>query len=180
MTRYHGRDAIRFGIGLSNEKPRLPGTPEESKVPEGVSKYVYPIIPTPSDKDRWRDKAVPRKASGSLVVDADVGVVLKASLTGTLSMPLPMLADKKSESISLSVSARLEADGFGNPPSIPPPGEKEIAEIPRRIQVDTHPIDFYFGEGFTSSLGPPAGVAARPAKEDEKPEKATGGQASKP
>jgi hypothetical protein len=176
LTRDNGRDAVRFSIGLSEGKPRLPGTPEPPQVPAGVTKYVYPIEPTPSDSHRWRDKAQPKLASGTVLVDADVGVVLEVDFTGELTLPSP----GNNHPITLSVRAELKADGFGNPPSIAPPAEKDVEPIPERIQVDTHPLDFYFGKGFTASLGAPAGVAAdRNDKKDPKKAK-PGGSASKP
>jgi hypothetical protein len=178
LTRHHGRDALRFGISLSRDQPRLPGTPQPPAVPEGVNEYVYPIQPTPSARDRWRDNAVPQQASGSILVDADCGVILKANLTGKLTLPGPGTGKDRSGGIQLSVSAKLEADGFGNPPSIAPPGEELVKPVPERIQVDTHPLDFFFGKGFTASLGPPAGVAADRKK--DKDGKTKGGSASKP
>jgi hypothetical protein len=156
LTRYHGRDAIRFSIGLSREPPRLPGTPEPPGVPPGVTQYVYPIEPTPSDSHRWRDQARPEQARGSILVDADASVVLKVDFTGELTVPMP----GGDHPIRLTVQADIQADGFGNPPSIAPPADKEVEPIPERIPVDTHPLDFYFGKGFTASLGAPAGVAA--------------------
>ena len=177
LIRHHGRDAIRFSIGLSNDKARLPGTPQPPLVPPGVEKYVYPIDPTPSDTHRWRDKAEPRKASGTVLVDADVGVVLNVDFTGELSLPSP----DKQHQIVLSIRAELQADNFGNPPSIAPPSEKDVQPVPERIPVDTHPLDFYFGKGFTASLGAPAGVAAdRNDKDAPKKKEKSGGSASKP
>jgi len=176
LTRYHGRDAIRFSIGLSGEKPRLPGTPQPPPVPPGVEKYVYPIDPTPSDTHRWRDKAEPKEASGTVLVDADVGVVLNVDFTGELSLPSP----GSQHQIALSIRAELQADNFGNPPSIAPPDEKDVQPLPERIPVDTHPLDFYFGKGFTASLGAPAGVAADRDDKDNPKKKESGGSASKP
>jgi len=177
LTRYHGRDAIRFSIALKKGEPRLPGTPESPQVPPNVTKYVYPIEPTPSDSHRWRDKAQPQKASGSVLVDADVGVVLKVDFRGELTLPSP----GSDHRITLSVRVENHADGFGNPPSIAPPPEKDVQPFPGRIQVDTHPLDFYFGKGYTASLGAPAGVAAdRKIKKNPKKKKKTGGSASKP
>lgn len=162
MIRHHGRDALRFTVGLSNQQPRLEGTPAPPPVPEGVKDYAYPIQPTPSARDRWRDRARPRKASGTVLVDADVGAVLQVDFEGELLMPAPA-----GGSITLQVSLRTRTDGFGNPPSIPPPPEDAVEPIPERIQVDTHPIDFFFGKGYTSSLGAPAGVAAIKQSEKE-------------
>jgi hypothetical protein len=176
LTRYHGRDAIRFSVGLSKEEPRLPGTPQPPQVPPGVEKYVYPADPTPSDTHRWRDKAQPKKASGTVLVDADVGVVLDVDFTGELSLPSP----GSQHQITLSIRAELEADGFGNPPSIAPPAEKDVKPVPERIEVDTHPLDFYFGKGFTASLGAPAGVAADRDDKKNPKKKKSGGSASKP
>jgi len=176
LTRYHGRDAIRFSIGLSNQEPRLPGTPQSPALPPGVEKYVYPIDPTPSDTHRWRDKTRPQKASGTVLVDADVGVVLDVDFTGELSLPSPGSQHR----ITLSVRAELQADNFGNPPSIAPPAGKDVQPVPERIPVDTHPLDFYFGKGFTASLGAPAGVAADRSDKDDPKKKKSGGSASKP
>jgi hypothetical protein len=177
LTRYHGRDAIRFSIGLLRAEPRLPGTPEPLRVPPGVTKYVYPAEPTPSDSQRWRDKAQPKRASGSVLVDADVGVVLKVDFSGELTLSSP----GSDHRIALSVRAENHADGFGNPPSIAPPPEKKVEPLPRRIPVDTHPLDIYFGKGFTAALGAPAGVAAdRKKKKNPKKKKEPGGTASKP
>ena len=176
LTRYHGRDAIRFSIGLSNEQPRLPGTPKPPQVPPGVDKYVYPAEPTPSETHRWRDNAQPKKASGTVLVDADVGVVLDVDFSGEISLPSP----DSQHRITLSIRAELEKDNFGNPSSIAPPAEKDVKPVPERIEVDTHPLDFYFGKGFTASLGAPAGVAAdRDTKKNPKKKK-SGGSASKP
>jgi hypothetical protein len=183
MIRYHGRDAIRFSVGLSGDKPRLPGTPDPPTVPAGVSKYVYPIQPTPSASHRWRDKARPKKASGTVLVDADCGAILKVEFAGFLQMPAPAVDNEESASggvITVSVHVWHQTDGFGNPPSIAPPGKDSIQPIPERIQVDTHPIDFYFGKGYTASLGSPAGVAAKTRDEKEKKKKNEGGSASKP
>lgn len=157
LMRHHGRDALRFSVSLSNQQPRLAGTPAPPEVPDGIDEYVYPIEPTPSARDRWRDQARPRKASGTVLVDADVGVVLEVDFEGRLVLPAP---DGTGDTIVLDVSLDTRTDGFGNPPSIPPPPEESVQPVPERIQVDTHPIDFYFGKGYTSSLGPPAGVAA--------------------
>jgi hypothetical protein len=177
LTRYHGRDAIRFSIGFSKEEPRLTGTPEPPQVPKGVEKYVYPIEPTPSDTHRWRDHAQPKTASGTVLVDADVGVVLNVDFKGELALPAP----GSTHQITLSIQAELMADSFGNPASIAPPAEKDVKPIPERIPVDTHPLDFYFGKGFTASLGAPAGVAAdRDKKKDPKKKEKSGGSASKP
>jgi hypothetical protein len=177
LTRYHGRDAIRFSIGFSNKEPRLPGTPKPPQVPKGVEKYLYPIEPTPSDTHRWRDQAQPKKASGTVLVDADVGVVLNVDFKGELTLPSPGSKHR----ITLSIRAELKADSFGNPASIAPPAEKDVKPIPERIPVDTHPLDFYFGKGFTASLGAPAGVAAdRDKKKNPKKKKKSGGSASKP
>lgn len=177
LTRYHGRDAIRFSISLSGEPPRLAGTPEPPRVPPGIAKYVYPIEPTPSDSHRWRDNAQPKQARGSVLVDADAGVVLKVEFTGELAVPTP----GSDHPITLAVQADIQADGFGNPPSIAPPADKELEPIPERIQVDTHPLDFYFGKGFTASLGAPAGVAAdRHDSDNLNKKKKPGGSASKP
>lgn len=176
LTRYHGRDAIRFSIGLSQEEPRLPGTPRPPPVPPGVEKYVYPIDPTPSDTHRWRDKAQPKKASGTILVDTDVGVVLDVDFTGELSLPSP----GSQHQIMLSIRAELKADGFGNPPSIAPPDEKDVQPVPERIRVDTHPLDFYFGKGFTAALGAPAGIAADRDDKKDPQKKNPGGPASNP
>jgi len=176
LIRYHGRDAIRFSIRLANEKPRLPGTPQPPPVPEEVKKYVYPVEPTPSDTHRWRDKTQPKEASGTVLVDADVGVVLNVDFKGELTLPSP----GSDHRITLSIQAEIQSDSFGNPASIAPPTDKEVKPIPERIPVDTHPLDFYFGKGFTASLGAPAGVAADRNKKKNPKKKKSGGSASKP
>lgn len=158
MTRHFGRDALKFSISLSQSPARLPGTPEQPRVPAGVTGYVYPIEPTPAEQDRWRDKAAPVQAGGSLLVDIDTGVVLQVEFAGQLAWQ-----SDAGEPFGLEVKARIESDGFGNPPSLAPPDEKTIEPLPERIQVDTRPLDFFFGKGFTAGLGPPAGVARRQA-----------------
>ncbi|RLB52378.1 MAG: hypothetical protein DRI34_14805, partial [Deltaproteobacteria bacterium] len=87
LVNHHGRDAVEFTIGLNGGKPRLPGTTEPPPVPAGVKKYVYPIEPTPSYRDRWRDRARPVKARGRLLVDADAGAVLAIDFQGKLLIP---------------------------------------------------------------------------------------------
>jgi len=174
LTRHFGRDGLRYTIGLSNAQARLPGSRPQPEVPAGVTKYVYPIQPTPSDEQRWRDLAQPTRATGALVVDLDAGVILKADLTGQLDWTY------QEEKLSLEVEAHLEADGFGNPPAIPAPEKDDIAPLPERIQVDTHPLDFFFGKGFTAGLGPPAGVARKSKAEQEADAEKPGGTPSKP
>jgi hypothetical protein len=154
-AKYQGRDALRFSVALGKEPPRLPGTKPAPEVPEGVAKYVYPIRPTPADKDRYRDEIRPVLAQGSVLVDVKTGVLLQADLSGRFQM-------SKEVPVELSVSAHVETDGFGNPPSLDPPGKGEVKPIPEREVVDTKPLDPLFGKGFTSTLGPPAGVAAVP------------------
>ncbi|MBW1807580.1 MAG: hypothetical protein JRJ87_05250 [Deltaproteobacteria bacterium] len=174
MVRHHGRDAVRFNVGLSRDKPRIGGTPSQATLPVGVEKYILAVSKTPSAKDRWRDKSTPHSAKGSILVDADCGTLLMANFSGEIVFPTP---DGENE-IVLSVKANIMTDGFGNPPAIASPAEDKITPPPRRIQVDTHPIDFFFGKGFTSSLGAPAGVAQ--TKKKPKDKKVTGGPASKP
>jgi len=174
LVRHYGRDGLRYAIGLSSGEPRLPGTPPPPEVPTGVTKYVYPIQPTPSDEHRWRDRAEPVKVSGSVVVDLDAGVLLKTDLQGQLDWT------HQEDKISLDVEVHLEADGFGNPPTVPAPEEKDITPLPERIQVDTHPLDFFFGKGFTASLGPAAGVARKSKAEQEADANKPGGDPSKP
>ena len=174
MVRHHGRDAVKFNISLSRNKPRIGGTPKQPDVPAGVEKYILPISPTPSEKDSWRDKSKPHDAKGSILVDADCGTLLAADFSGELIFPAPDGEDE----IALTVKADVMTDGFGNPPAIAPPAEDKITPQPKRIQVNTHPIDFFFGKGFTSSLGAPAGVAQTKKKPQNK--KATGGSESKP
>jgi hypothetical protein len=188
----HGRDTVEYSIRLGKNQPRLAGTPEPLAVPEGVSKYVYEIIPTPADADRYRDKAEAKKAKGTLLVDVESGAILGLKFSGELTLP-PPLADVEGvhgDQISLTVSATINSDGFGNPQNIPRPSKESITPLPERIPVDTHPVDFFFGKGYTSSLGPAAGVAAvkddkkksnkdKPSSSDEAGAK-TGGSRSKP
>ncbi|HUU00568.1 MAG TPA: hypothetical protein VM425_03910 [Myxococcota bacterium] len=177
MVRHNGRDAVRFSIGMSDAKPRpVAGAPASASapVPAGVTKYVLPIEPTPSERDRWRDKVKPLSASGTILVDADCGAVLGVDFSGELGLPSPGDGGE----IALTVKTVLLTDGFGNPPSIAAPDEKEIRPVPERIKVDTHPIDFYFGKGFTSSLGAAAGVARDAEKRTQKT-KSTGGSTSR-
>lgn len=157
LVNHHGRDAVQFTIGLDGGKPRLPGTLEPPPVPAGVKKYVYPIEPTPSYRDRWRDHALPVKAQGRLLVDADTGTMLAVDFRGELQIP----ARQGRPEFTVAVTIKGAADGFGNPPAIPPPPAEQVKPVPERIKVDTHPIDFYFGKGFTSTLGAPAGVAGK-------------------
>ncbi len=161
LARHHGRDAVRYGLSLGAGPPRLPGASPPPAAPAGVTRYAYPVEPTPSDEDRWRDQAQPLEAQGSLLVDTDTGLLLELSLRGRLAWKNP-----GGEAVDLQVSATLVADGFGNPASLPPPPEAEVAPIPDREVVDTRPLDFFFGKGYTSTLGPPAGVARK--SEDEK------------
>ncbi len=174
LARHFGRDGLRYAIGLSSDAPRLPGTPAQPQVPAGVTQYVYPVEPTPSDTDRWRDAAVPVSVSGSLVADLDTGVLLKADLTGRLAWT------RAEEKIDLEVELHMEADGFGNPPAIPAPATADVGPLPERIQVDTHPLDFFFGKGFTATLGPAAGVARKSRAEQDAESDNPGGKSSKP
>lgn len=183
LTRHHGRDALAFRIGLSAEGPHLPGTPEPAKVPDGVKKYVYPVQPTPADRDRWRDKAQAQSAEGRLVVDADEGCVLQVDFRGKLAW-----LDEAGETVRLEVKADILSDGFGNPAAIPAPEADEVEPLPQRISVDTRPLDPLYGKGYTARLGAPAGVAATRAKDKDKKEKGgknkpsedSGGSSSKP
>ncbi len=163
LTNHFGRDAMKFSISLSSEPPPLPADRPKPKIPEGVTKYVYPIEPTPSDRDKWRQNAKPQSGEGTMIVDLDTGVILKVKFEGTLKWK-----DPSGQEVTLSTGAELEADGFGNPPSIPPPDPKSVEPLPERIKVDTHPLDFFFGKGFTSTLGAPAGVARKTKQEQKK------------
>ncbi len=179
LTRHFGRDAIKYSISLARTKPSLPANRPQPKVPDGVTKYVYPVEPTLSEQHKWREHAKPQDAAGELVVDLETGVVLKVQFDGVLKWKNP-----SNQEVTLSVKANLEADGFGNPPSISPPDPKTVKPLPERIKVDTHPLDFFFGKGFTATLGPPAGVArkAKPDKKEdaEKDSAKTGGVPSNP
>jgi len=161
LARHHGRDAMRYGIALGPGPANLPGAPAAPQPPAGVSRYVFPIEPTPSEEDGWRDRAEPQEALGSLLVDTDTGVLLEVSFRGRLAWQSPA-----GEALELRVSAAITADGFGNPPSLPGPAEGELTPVPDRLVVDTKPLDFFYGKGYTSTLGLPAGVARR--SEDEK------------
>lgn len=155
VFRHHGRDAARFSVALAAGEPRLPGTPATPAVPPGVKKYVYPVEETPAEAERYRDRMRPRELRGTVAVDTDSGALLSAEVTGSLLADTP-----DGEAITMEVSARFMADGFGNPPLIPPPGPGEIKPIPQREVTNNRVLDFYFGKGFTSTLGPPAGVTA--------------------
>ncbi len=173
LTRHHGRDGLAFRIGLAAEGPHLSGSPEPVKTPKGVTEYVYPIQPTPADRDHWRDKAVAQSAEGRLVVDADNGCILFVEFSGKLAWQ-----GEQGEAMRLTVKADISADGFGNPPSIPAPGADQIEPLPERIAVDTRPLDPFYGKGYTARLGAPAGVAANRA--NDKKEEKSGGSPSKP
>ncbi len=175
LARHFGRDALKFSIGLAGLEPRLPGAREQPAAPEGVKKYVYPIEPTPSERDRWRDKAVPTRARGTMLVDLDTGVVLKVDFSGQLRW-----SDEQGGEAGLSMSVHMETDGFGNPPAIAAPEADTIKPLPERVMVDTHPLDFFFGKGFTARLGPPAGVARRSKAERDAETTNSGGSTSKP
>jgi hypothetical protein len=118
---------------------------------------VYPIQETPADRERFRDLAQPQSAQGSLLLDTETGVLLQAEITGKLTVASP-----EGARLSMQIRLRVDTDGFGNPPAIPPPNPDEVKPIPERSRTDTRPLDFYFGKGFTATLGPPAGVAAPP------------------
>jgi hypothetical protein len=162
LQRHHGRDAVRYGLSLAAGPARLPGAPEPARPPEGVRGYLYPTQPTPTDEARWRDEAAPEEAQGSLLVDSDTGVLLQVDFRGRLGWK-----DPEGEPVRLEVTASLLADGFGNPASLPPPAGEEVEPLPTRLMTDTKPLDFYFGKGYTSSLGAPAGVARKSADEKQ-------------
>jgi hypothetical protein len=175
MVRHNGRDAVRFSIGTNDAKPRpVAGALVPAEVPAGVTKYVLPIEPTPSARDRWRDKLKPLAASGTILVDADCGAVLSVDFSGELAFP----SQGDNDEIVLTVKTVLHTDGFGNPPSIAAPDAKLIESIPEHIQVDTHPIDYYFGKGYTSTLGAAAGVA-KDNKRGKQEKKTSGGSTSR-
>ncbi|MBN2498052.1 MAG: hypothetical protein JXR96_25910 [Deltaproteobacteria bacterium] len=176
IARHHGRDALRFSIGLNRKEARLSGTADFPPAPEGVTRYVYPVEPSPSQLDRWRDKAMPQRAAGSLLADMDSGCILMVDFSGMLAWD-----GEEGQPITLEIRALIQSDGFGNPPEIPPPPDKDIAPLPERIAVETHPLDPFFGKGFTAGLGPPAGVAAKRAEPDAgMTGESQGGEASKP
>lgn len=156
LKRHYGRDALEYSIGLAPGPPRLPGTRPPPEVPAGIQGYVYEREITPAERDRWRDQAAPRQATGHLLVDVDAGVLLQLHFEGRLACKGP-----QGEPLAMHLSARLGADGFGNPPAVPPPDEENATPLPERIPVNTHPLDFFFGEGTTAGLGAPAGVARR-------------------
>lgn len=155
LVLHHGRKAMAYTIHLSGEMPRLPGTSPPPAIPPGVEKYVYPADVTPAERDRWRDKAEPEQVSGTLLVDIDSGALVRVDFSGRLSI------DEAGAERSLSLTANVTIDGFGNPPSIEPPSPELIQPPPETIAVDTRPLDFLYGKGFTATLGPPAGVARR-------------------
>jgi hypothetical protein len=155
-----GRKMMRFSIGLGASKPSVPGTKPQPSVPAGVTKYVYPIKPTLAEKYAWRDHTKPVDASGTLLVDVESGVVVNVEFDGSLAFSAPSGSNG-----SLTISARITTDNFGVLPSIAAPSPDQLKPMPQRLDVDTHPLDFYFGKGFTATLGEPAGVASRPDKQ---------------
>jgi hypothetical protein len=120
-----------------------------------VKKYVYPVEAPPADEERFRDRLSPRDLRGTVSVDTESGALLAADLAGSLQVDEP-----DGGTIALEVSLRFLADGFGNPPLVPPPPASEVKPIPQRDTLNNRVLDFYFGKGFTSTLGPPAGVTA--------------------
>jgi hypothetical protein len=161
LVKTGGREAVKYSISLSGRVPRLPGTPPQPQAPAGA-KYVYEAEPTPAEADRWRDKAVARSARGSLLLDMATGAVLGVTFTGELEVP-----GRESRPLALNIEAQLTVGDFNRFAALDPPPADKITPLPERIQVDTHPLDFYFGKGFTSTLGAPAGVAAKPQGESE-------------
>jgi hypothetical protein len=159
INRY-GHKMMRFSIGLSASNPTLPGTTPQPSEPAGVTKYVYPIKPTLAEKHAWRDHVTPVDARGTMLVDAVSGVVVNVEFDGSLAFSAP-----STSSGSLTVSARINTDNFGVLQNITAPSPDQLSPMPQRLDVDTHPLDFFFGKGFTATLGPPAGVAARPDKQ---------------
>jgi hypothetical protein len=156
---HHGRKMLRLSIGLSSSKPSLPGTMPQPLVPVGVSKYIYPIKPTLAEKHAWRDHTTPTEARGTILVDAESGVVVGVDFDGSLTFSVP-----SGPSGAVTISTRVNSDNFGNLLSIAAPSADQVKPMPKRMEVDTHPLDFYFGKGFTATLGPAAGVAAKPDK----------------
>jgi hypothetical protein len=175
MVKDNGRDGIRFAIQLSQDPPRLPGTRPGPEPPAGVQKYVYPRDPTPAERDGWRDKTRPVKASGELVVDADSGTILGVDFEGQIALTLP--GDVQA---SLTINASCHRDQFGGPAAIAEPDPKTVSPIPERISPDTHPLDFYFGKGATAKIGPAAGVAGEKGEKKNKPSSDSGGTPSTP
>jgi hypothetical protein len=159
INRY-GRTMVRYSIGLSASTPSLPGTTPQPSVPVGVTKYVYPIKATAAEKDAWRDYTNPVEARGTILVDAETGVVVNVEFDGSLAFSAPSPSDG-----SLTISARINSDSFGGAPSIAAPSSDQLKPMPQRLDVDTHPLDFFFGKGFTATLGQSAGVAAKPDKQ---------------
>lgn len=155
-----GRKMVRFSVSLSTSKPVLPGTIPKAQVPAGVDKYVYPITPTLAEKYSWRDHANPTEARGTILVDLESGVITNVEFDGNLTFSIP-----SGPSGGVIVSAKVSCDNFGNLESIAPPNADQQKPMPQRLDVDTHPLDFFFGKGFTSTLGPAAGVAAKPEKQ---------------
>ncbi len=183
-TNHYGRNAYRYSIGLTPGNPRLPGTLEPPQLPEGITKYIYPIEPTKSYQDKWRDKAKPWQVKGSLVLDAQTGVILAAELTGqwqfNTSLPqnepdpdapeIPVSMDTPqwiSQTVTLHVWAKILKDGFGNPPSIPTPSNTEVQPVPERIQTETKPLDILFGKGYTAKLAASKKASDRPETKSE-------------
>lgn len=162
LVRIGGREAVKFSLRLSGKPPRFSARLPAAQAPEGAKNYLYAAEPTPSEQEDWRDRAHPASASGTLWADVATGVVLGVEFRGGLEVERAATGEK----LELEIEASVHLDGFGQPPALSPPRADQLEPIPERIPVDTHPLDFYFGKGFTSTLGPPAGVAARPKGEE--------------
>ncbi len=163
LSRLAGRETVKYSVRLSQQSPRFSARLPQPEPPAGVSKYLYPAEPTPSDKDGWRDRARPVRASGTLWLDVTTGVIIGADMVGGFEVE----RGEGGEKLELEIEAGIRLDNFGKPAALSPPAPDQIAPVPERIPVDTHPLDFFFGKGFTSTLGPPAGVAAKPKGEEQ-------------
>ncbi len=172
--RVQGRSALRVQLKLDPSQKRLKPMASPGNIPRGVTKYIYKAHPSPSDAQKWRERVVPEDGRGTLWLDKSTGVPLKGEFSGRVSFSR---ASGSGAPMILSISTQFQADAFGGPDSIPAPPEAEVKPVPERIPVDTRPLDFFFGKGFTATLGKPAGVAAAKAKKT--PEE-SGGSSSKP
>jgi len=172
--RIQGRSALRFQLKVEPGQTRLKPVAGPGKIPKGVTKYIYSNQLPPSDQQKWRERVEPEEGRGTLWVDKATGVPLKGEFSGKLSFTR---AKGSGAPTVLTIATQFQSDSFGGPDAIPAPPAAEVKPVPERIPVDTHPLDFFFGKGFTATLGKPAGVAAAKApKTGPEP----GGPPSKP
>jgi hypothetical protein len=140
---YFGRKAQQFSIGFSRVPGCLPDIADITlKAPKKDTKYIYPIEPTPSVLNKWREKADPTKARGTMIVDIKSAVILKLAFQGSLTW-----REKNGDHITLFINVRIQYDDFAIPVVIAKPRAKEIKPIPERVRITTHPLEPYFSKG---------------------------------